>query len=113
LPRRGSRARCRFARRDALRRDTKDLARTAPQAALGGLQAVIDFDFSNRLPEVRAPTLVIVGARDRTVPPSEGELAANKIPGAKLVKLRGIGHQPVDECPEEFDRLLLDFQRSV
>jgi len=101
------------ARRDALRRDTKDLERTAPQAAFGGLQAVIDFDFSNRLPEVRAPTLVIVGARDRTVPPSEGELAANKIPGARLVKLRGVGHQPVDERPEEFDRLLLGFLKEL
>jgi len=99
--------------RAALLRDAQDLARTAPQAALGSLQAVIDFDFSGRLPEIRTPTLVIVGARDMTVPPSEGELAANKIPGARLVKLRGVGHQPVDECPEEFDRLLLDFQRSI
>ena len=100
-------------RRAAFRRDVQDLARTAPQAIIGGLQAVIDFDFSDRLPEICTPTLVIVGARDMTVPPSEGELAANKIPGAKLVKLRGIGHQPVDGCPEEFDRLLLDFQRSI
>ncbi len=99
--------------RAALLRDAQDLARTAPQATLGGLQAVIDFDFSDRLPEIRTPTLVIVGARDMTVPPNEGELAANKIPGARLVKLRGVGHQPVDECPEEFDRLLLDFQRSI
>jgi pimeloyl-ACP methyl ester carboxylesterase len=99
--------------RAALLRDAQDLARTAPHAALGSLQAVIDFDFSDRLPEIRTPTLVIVGARDMTVPPSEGELAANKIPSARLVKLRGVGHQPVDECPEEFDRLLLDFQRSI
>jgi len=101
------------ARRAALRRDVQDLARTAPQAIIGGLQAVINFDFSDRLPEIRTPALVIVGARDRTVPPSEGELAANKIPGARLVRLPRVGHQPVDECPEEFDRLLLDFQRSI
>jgi pimeloyl-ACP methyl ester carboxylesterase len=99
--------------RAALLRDAQDLARTAPQAALGSLQAVIDFDFSDRLQEIHVPTLVIVGARDMTVPPSEGELAASRIPGARLVRLRGVGHQPVDECPEEFDRLLLDFQRSV
>ena len=48
-----------------------------------------------------------------TVPPSEGELAANKIPGARLVKLRGIGHQRVDECPDEFDRLLLGFLKEL
>jgi pimeloyl-ACP methyl ester carboxylesterase len=99
--------------RAAQLRDVQDLARAAPQATLDSLQAVIDFDFSDCLPEIHAPTLVIVGTRDMTVPPSEGELAANRIPGARLVKLRGVGHQPVDECPEEFDRLLLDFQRSI
>ena len=99
--------------RAALLRDAQDLARTAPQAALGSLQAVIDFDFANRLAQIHAPTLVIVGARDVTVPPSEGELAANRIPGARLVKLRGIGHQPVDERPEEFDRLLLGFLKEL
>jgi len=99
--------------RAALLRDAEDLARTAPQAAIGTLRAVIDFDFTDRLPKIGAPTLVIVGARDVTVPPSEGELAANKIPGAKLVKLRDVGHQPVDECPEEFDRLLLEFLKET
>ncbi len=99
--------------RAALIRDAQDLARTAPQAAIGTLRAVIDFDFTERLPEIGAPTLVIVGARDVTLPPSEGELAANKIPGATLVKLCGVGHQPVDECPEKFGRLLLEFLKKT
>ena len=99
--------------RAALRRDAEDLARTAPQAAFGTLQAVIDFDFTDRLAEIRAPTLVIVGTRDVTVPPSEGELAAACIPGARLIKLRGVGHQPVDERPDEFDRVLLEFLKDM
>jgi pimeloyl-ACP methyl ester carboxylesterase len=88
------------------------LARTTPQAAIGGLRGVLDFDFTDRLARVHAPTLVIVGARDATVPPREGEQAASKIPGARLVKLRGVGHQPVDERPEEFDRLLVGFLKD-
>jgi uncharacterized membrane protein YagU involved in acid resistance len=55
---------------------------------------------------------VVIGTRDTTVPPSEGELAAERIPDAQLVRFHGVGHQPVDERPEEFDRLLLDFIRS-
>ena len=47
-----------------------------------------------------------------TLPPSESELAASQIPGARLVKLRGVGHQPVDERPEEFDRLLIEFLKD-
>jgi pimeloyl-ACP methyl ester carboxylesterase len=93
----------------ALRRDAEDLARTAPQAAIGTLRAVIDFDFTDRLDRICAPTLVVVGTRDTTVPPAEGELAADRIPDAQLVQFHGVGHQPVDERPEEFDRLLLDF----
>ena len=94
-------------------RDVQDLARAAPQAALGSLQAVVDFDFSDRLSEIHVPTLVIVGTRDGIVPPIEGELAASKIPGARLVKLRGVGHQAIDERPEEFDRLLLGFLKEL
>jgi len=92
----------------AMRRDAEDLTRTAAEAAIGGLRAVLNFDFTDRLAMVRAPTLVVVGARDMTLPPSEGALAAAGIPGARLIKLQGIGHQPVDECPEEFERLLLE-----
>ena len=93
----------------ALRRDVQDLAHATPEAAIGALRAVMDFDFTDRLATIHAPALVVVGTRDVTVPPSEGALAAAGIPGARLVKLRGIGHQPVDECPEKFDRLLLQF----
>ena len=95
--------------RAALTRDAQDLARTAPQAAIGALRAVLDFDFTPRLDQICAPTLIVVGAHDITVPPSEGELAAARIPDAQLVRLRGVGHQPVDERPDEFDRLLLWF----
>ncbi len=93
----------------ALRRDAEDLVRAAPQAALGSLHAVLDFDFADRLSQLDLPTLVVVGSRDIVVPPGEGELAAARIPGARLVKMRGVGHQPVDEHPEEFDRLLAEF----
>ena len=92
----------------ALRRDAEDLARTSPEAAIGCLNAVIDFDFTDRLATIRAPTLVVVGMHDVTLPPSEGTLAAACIPGARLVRMRGVAHQPMDERPEEFDRSLLD-----
>lgn len=96
----------------ALRRDVEDLARTTPEAAIGGLNAVLDFDFTDRLPRLDLPTLVVVGSRDITLSPGESELAASQIPGARLIKMRGVGHQPVDERPEEFDRLLVEFLKD-
>ncbi len=98
-----------LARNPARLRDVRDLARTSPEAAVEGLRAVTQFDFTSRLPDITAPALVIVGTHDATLPPSEAELAAARIPGARLVQMRGVGHQPVDERPEEFDRLLLEF----
>jgi pimeloyl-ACP methyl ester carboxylesterase len=96
----------------ALRRDVQDLARTTPEALIGGLNAVLDFDFTERLPKIDAPTLVVVGSRDMTLPPSESDLAASHIPGARLVKMRGVGHQPADERPGEFDRWLVEFLKD-
>lgn len=93
----------------ALIRDVEDLARTAPQAFWGGLSAVLDFDSRGYLPSIHAPALVIVGARDATVPPAEGELAAARMPRARLVKMKNAGHRLVDECPAAFDCTLVEF----
>lgn len=41
---------------------------------------------------ITAPTLVIVGSRDRIVPPGIGSVLASTIPGARLETLEGLGH---------------------
>jgi pimeloyl-ACP methyl ester carboxylesterase len=49
----------------------------------------------NRTPALRritAPTVVIHGTADRLVRPSGGRATAKAIPGAKLVKVEGMGH---------------------
>ena len=49
----------------------------------------------NRAPALRhitAPTVVIHGTADRLVRPSGGRATAKAIPGAKLVKVEGMGH---------------------
>jgi pimeloyl-ACP methyl ester carboxylesterase len=45
-----------------------------------------------RLAEIRAPTLVIHGARDPAFPLAHARAAAREIPGARLVVLEAIGH---------------------
>jgi pimeloyl-ACP methyl ester carboxylesterase len=49
----------------------------------------------NRTKEIRrikAPTLVIHGDEDKMVGPSGGRATARAIPGAKLMKIKGMGH---------------------
>jgi pimeloyl-ACP methyl ester carboxylesterase len=46
----------------------------------------------SRLHEIAAPTTVIAGSADRTVPPSAARVLATQIPGAELVVIEGAGH---------------------
>jgi len=63
---------------------------TGPARQLGAIVAS-----GNRTEELRrisAPTLVIHGSADRMVSPSGGRATARAIGGARLMKLRGMGH---------------------
>ncbi len=70
------------------------------------------FDVTNRLAEVRAPTLVMHGAADRLVPVEAGRELAARIPGARLVVFEDAGHAlNVEEAPRfdaELRRFLAD-----
>ena len=46
-----------------------------------------------RLDEIRAPTLVLHGTEDPLFPIAHGEALAEKIPGARLIPLEGVGHE--------------------
>jgi len=91
-----------------MRRRREDLAKSAPDAVLSGIRAVVTSDISVRLAAISAPTLVMIGEHDTTVPPSEGRLAADLIGGAAL-KYFAAGHLPSDEQPDEFAEALREF----
>ncbi|HVZ16041.1 MAG TPA: alpha/beta hydrolase, partial [Terriglobales bacterium] len=55
------------------------------------------------------PVMLIWGTCDRAVHFSSAKEIMKRIPNARLEAMRGVGHIPYDEAPEEFNRLLLDF----
>jgi pimeloyl-ACP methyl ester carboxylesterase len=79
------------------------------------------------LPRVRVPTRLIIGTRDRTAlgrplaPPelqksmgdytALGKRARDRIPGAELVELPGVGHVPQVEAFPAFEKALLELLR--
>jgi 3-oxoadipate enol-lactonase len=63
--------------------------------------------------EIRVPTLVVHGDADRVVPVENGRLLARRIPGARLVELRGRGHLAFLEGPEEFNAAVESFLDEV
>lgn len=98
------------AQADALR---SRLLRTSPQGYAGACAAVMSVDWLGRLAEVKAPTLVIAGARDAGATPAMAQAIAEQVPGAQLEVLADASHLSVQETPAEFNRLLQAFIERV
>lgn len=69
--------------------------------------------YLDRLPELRCPTLLVHGDRDRLVPLHHVREAVRRIPQGRLVVLRGCGHWPPREQPEALVHVVEDFLVSV
>jgi pimeloyl-ACP methyl ester carboxylesterase len=83
------------------------------EAILGQVQAVMSHRATDRLHQIKAPTLVITGDADRLIPPANSDILAQNIPGAKLVKVPGGSHGFNFETPEIFNKAVLDFLAGV
>ncbi|WPP45661.1 alpha/beta fold hydrolase [Pseudomonas sp. AN-1] len=66
-------------------------------------------DFSPRLAEIKAPTLVIWGRNDRFVPMDTGLRLIAGIPNSQLHVFNGCGHWAQWEHADKFNRMVLDF----
>ena len=71
-----------------------------PEAYMAQLMAILGWEAYSRIPAIRVPTLVIHGESDRLVPPGNGKLIAERIPGAKLVMIPRASHLFVTDQPE-------------
>ena len=69
-------------------------------------------DSSDLLPNIEAPTLIVVGDQDVITPPAESHSMASIIPNATLVEVSGAGHLSNLENPDEFNRAIADFLRD-
>ncbi len=66
----------------------------------------------DRLHMIEAPTLVIIGTKDRLMPLHSSEVIASRIPNAKLVKIEGGAHSLFMEMRGRFNKEVLDFLRG-
>jgi pimeloyl-ACP methyl ester carboxylesterase len=55
------------------------------------------------------PTLLVWGSKDSAVYASSMEPLARHFANAQTVVFPGVGHLPYEECPEEFNRALIEF----
>jgi pimeloyl-ACP methyl ester carboxylesterase len=85
------------------------LAQVSPATYRRALAALPAFDRNADLARIRVPTLLVAGESDTIAPPAAMQRMADRIDGSRLVSLRGIGHWPQLEAPDEFDGLVLGF----
>jgi pimeloyl-ACP methyl ester carboxylesterase len=92
-----------------------EIARYRPSNAAAyyrQLQAGMTHDVAQQLDRIQAPTLVIHGDVDPLVPSENSDYLAKHIKGAKHIMYRNVGHVPIFECPEQFNRDVLAFLES-
>lgn len=95
--------------RAAQARVVRDFQRMNWAAGARALEDIPRADVGPLLHTIQHPALVVVGARDYTVPPDEGRLAAGALPNGRLIEYRDTHHQPLDEHPARFIAHLRDF----
>lgn len=96
-------------RPDLLDRATRSLLGQDPEFHASIWELIAGLDLEGQLPAISAPTMVIVGAEDVNAPLSAGRLIADRIAGAELREMVGLGHFPPFEEPEPFNALLRGF----
>ena len=77
---------------------------TQIEAGLG----LVEHDFTAAIRDTTAPTTVIWGLDDPVAPLRTGKLLAARMPDARLRVIDGVGHTPMQDSPQAFNRLLLE-----
>jgi 3-oxoadipate enol-lactonase len=83
---------------------------TPPQAIKSHQNAIITLNTYDRLPDIKAPTLVIGGTEDRIVPHANSKLLASRIPNAELVIIENATHGVfISDPTDKVSKIVLDF----
>lgn len=77
------------------------------------LHACNDFNISDRLAEIRRPTLVLCGSEDRMTPLRFSQYLASKLEKSQLQIVKGAGHMVMLEKSPETAEYLADFIKDL
>jgi pimeloyl-ACP methyl ester carboxylesterase len=85
------------------------LAGAGAAGYLPALEALMSYDFRDRLPEIGCPTLLVWGGEDMLVPVRDADEFERLIPDARKVIMEDTGHAPMLERATTFNRRLDEF----
>lgn len=85
------------------------LTRTPPEGYMGCSAAIAGTDFLALTATLTLPSLFIAGSEDGATPPDLVRESAALVKGARFHLVRGAGHLPCVERPEEYAEKLIEF----
>ncbi len=85
------------------------LLATPSEVCYHDLSACNEFDFMERVHEVKAPSCIIAGSNDILAPVKYSEYLHEKIAGSELYVIERAGHFVMQENAERFNAVLADF----
>ncbi|MEP5757733.1 MAG: 3-oxoadipate enol-lactonase [Litoreibacter sp.] len=102
-----------FCKSDAVKPWRKMLIETPLEGYLGCSAAIQGTDFYTTTASLTLPTLAIAGSDDGATPSDLVRETADLIKGSHFHLMRGAGHLPCAEKPEEYASLLTDFLQKI
>jgi 3-oxoadipate enol-lactonase len=66
-------------------------------------------DFTDQLPSIQLPTLVVAGQSDAIAPAADGEAWSSRIPNSRFLVIPSTAHLSPLESPSVFNQAVLDF----
>ncbi|WKZ36417.1 MAG: alpha/beta hydrolase [Anaerolineales bacterium] len=94
---------------DLIRLSRQGLLKTDPSVLLGDFLACNQFDATSRLSEIRIPTLVLCGEKDKMMPPKFSGFLRDSVSNARLHLVPSAGHMLQLEKPDIVADLLKKF----
>jgi pimeloyl-ACP methyl ester carboxylesterase len=76
---------------------------------MDALEALMDYDFRDRLGDISCPTLIVWGNEDLLVPVKDADEFERRIPNARKILMEDTGHVPMLERPVTFNNCLMEF----
>jgi pimeloyl-ACP methyl ester carboxylesterase len=87
--------------------------RTSSEVWSGGLAELMELDLRKAIPNVRVPTLLLVGDHDRITPPGAAQALASELPQGRAIIIEGAGHMAMLERPHQVNLEIRGFAHQV
>jgi 3-oxoadipate enol-lactonase len=97
------------AHREIVAQRRNALLKTNPEFFAEACLALASLDLSAGVPNIRNPSLVVVGELDAATPPEMARSLAKALHKAELIEMPGCGHAPMAQQPEAFVKTISGF----